>query len=488
MKQEPKKRDKREWDRPFRSLYWRQLALTVGMVALTLVLLGASFFALSYNYIRSETTKTMRKNAEVVAQLAPNYISDGQVASGQNFSILAQFAASTSDTDFLICGTNGTALLTTDGALEGKKFQIPQEILTAALEQGEYSGTGTLGGLYEDKQFMIALPITSPWDGTTVGVVVALTAASSLTALWRAALALFWLAGVTVLVIAFLASSYTTMQQVQPIHAMVQATRRYASGNFDIRMYDDGRTDEIGELAASFNAMADTLQQTEQSRREFIANISHELKTPMTTIAGYTDGILDGTIPPEKQEHYLRIISDESRRLSRLVRRMLEVSQLQSLDLAHDKKQFDVCESMRRAIISMEEKIRSRGLDVEADIPDEPVLVLGDTDLITQVIYNLLENAAKFATPGSTLYLGVTEQNDKALVSVRNRGNTIPADEIPHIFERFHKSDKSRSEDKDGVGLGLYVVKTILEQHGEKIVVTSEEGLTSFTFTLQLAK
>ena len=208
----------------------------------------------------------------------------------------------------------------------------------------------------------------------------------------------------------------------------------------------------------------------------------------MTTIAGYTDGILDGTIPPEKQEQYLHIIADESRRLSRLVRRMLEVSQLQSLDLTHEKKQFDVCESMRRAIISMEHKIRLRDLDVDVDMPDESLLVMGDTDLITQVIYNLLENAAKFATPSSTLYLGVTELNDKALVSIRNHGNTIPAEEIPHLFERFHKSDKSRSEDKDGVGLGLYIVKTILEQHGEKIVVTSEDGLTTFTFTLRLAK
>ncbi|MGM9618564.1 MAG: sensor histidine kinase [Oscillospiraceae bacterium] len=473
---------------PFRSLYWRQLALTLGMVLLTLVLLGLGFFAMSYNYVRSATADTMRKNAEVVAQIASNYIQDGRISQNQDFHMLASFASSAADNDFLICAVDGTALLTTDDSQAGKSFCLPDEILQSVLREGEYSGTGTLSGVYEVKQFVVALPILSPEGDTVTGIAVALTDASSLTSLWRAALALFWLAGVTVLVIAFLATSYTTMQQVQPIHAMVQATRRYAGGNFDTRMYDYGRTDEIGELAASFNAMADTLQQTEQQRREFIANISHELKTPMTTIAGYTDGILDGTIPPEKQEHYLRIISDESRRLSRLVRRMLEVSQLQSLDLAHEKKQFDVCESMRRAIISMEHKIRQRGLDVDVQMPDEPTLVLGDTDLITQVIYNLLENAAKFATPASTLCLGISEQNDKALVFVRNHGDTIPAEEIPHLFERFHKSDKSRSEDKDGVGLGLYVVKTILEQHGEKIVVTSENGLTTFTFTLQLAK
>jgi len=146
--------------------------------------------------------------------------------------------------------------------------------------------------------------------------------------------------------------------------------------------------------------MADSLQETERQRREFIANVSHELKTPMTTIAGYTDGILDGTIPPEQEKEYLRIISDEARRLSRLVRRMLEVSQLQSRDLTRTKAPFDVCESMRRVLISMEKKITDRGLDVDADIPDSGIMVLGDNDLITQVIYNLLENCGKIRPQG----------------------------------------------------------------------------------------
>ena len=232
---------------------------------------------------------------------------------------------------------------------------------------------------------------------------------------------------------------------------------------------------------------ADSLAETERQRSDFIANISHELKTPMTTIAGYTDGILDGTIPPEKEKKYLQIISDESRRLSRLVRRMLDISRIQSQQ-DMKKEDFDLCESMRLALLSMEQKITDRGLDVEADIPEDSVMVQGVNDLITQVIYNLLENATKFAAPGSTLYLGLTETGgDKAVVTVRNTGHTIPPDEIPLLFERFHKSDKSRSEDKDGYGLGLYVVKTILSQHKEKISVTSENGVTSFSFTVQLA-
>ena len=206
----------------------------------------------------------------------------------------------------------------------------------------------------------------------------------------------------------------------------------------------------------------------------------------MTTIAGYTDGILDGTIPYEKERQYLQIISDESRRLSRLVRRMLDISQIQSQEIR--KSEFDLCESMRLALLSMEQRIVDRELDVDAEIPDDSVMVVGDNDLITQVVYNLLENATKFATPHSALYLGLHMTDEKAIVTVRNHGKTIPPEEIPLLFERFHKTDKSRSADKDGYGLGLYVVKTILGQHQEDITVTSEDGVTAFSFTMQMAK
>ena len=191
---------------------------------------------------------------------------------------------------------------------------------------------------------------------------------------------------------------------------------------------------------------------------------------------------------PNIIEMYLSIISAESRRLSRLVRRMLDVSQLQSMDLIKQKKPFDLSESMRRVLVSMEKKITDRGLDVDVEIPEDPVIVLGDNDLLTQVVYNLLENAAKFAYQGSTLFLGLTRQGEKAVVTVRNTGDTIPPEELPLLFERFHKTDKSRSEDKDGVGLGLYIVRTILEQHREKITVSSQDGVTTFTFTVQLAE
>ena len=476
----------------FQGLYWRQMFVTAGMVLLTLLLLGASFFSLSYNYARGQKSEEIMAKARVMSQLSINYLENGRymdiedLRSDPDFQQLATFAAIVSDVHFMICDTEGHVLLTTDQTLEGKVITMPESMSREILEKGASARRDSLGGLYESRRFVVGVPAVNPETQEVVGEVYGVSTTSSLDSMWQGFIGLFFMTAFVVLMISFMASSITTMRQVQPIREMVQATRRYAEGDFDIRMNDYGRDDEIGELAASFNAMAESLQQTERQRREFIANISHELKTPMTTIAGYTDGILDGTIPPEREKQYLQIISDESRRLSRMVRRMLDVSQLQAIDPLKSGSHFDICESMRRVLISMEKKITDRNLDVDADIPEEPILVLGDNDMITQVIYNLLENATKFARSGSTLYLGVTTIDGKARVTVRNLGDTIPAEELPLLFERFHKSDKSRSEDKDGVGLGLYIVKTILEQHKEKINVTSENGVTTFTFSLAM--
>ena len=476
----------------FQGLYWRQMFVTAGMVLLTLLLLGASFFSLSYNYARGQKSEEIMAKARVMSQLSINYLENGRymdiedLRSDPDFQQLATFAAIVSDVHFMICDTEGHVLLTTDQALEGKVITMPESMSREILEKGASARRDSLGGLYESRRFVVGVPAVNPETQEVVGEVYGVSTTSSLDSMWQGFIGLFFMTAFVVLMISFMASSITTMRQVQPIREMVQATRRYAEGDFDIRMNDYGRDDEIGELAASFNAMAESLQQTERQRREFIANISHELKTPMTTIAGYTDGILDGTIPPEREKQYLQIISDESRRLSRMVRRMLDVSQLQAIDPLKSGSHFDICESMRRVLISMEKKITDRDLDVDADIPEEPILVLGDNDMITQVIYNLLENATKFARSGSTLYLGVTTIDGKARVTVRNLGDTIPAEELPLLFERFHKSDKSRSEDKDGYGLGLYIVKTILQQHKEEINVTSEDGVTTFTFSLRV--
>lgn len=474
----------------FKGIYWRQFGVTAGMVALTLVLLGTSFFALTYSYIMTEKREELEDKAAVIARMAETAYNKPQKLEewNENLMEIMDVAQQMSDIDFLIWVPVLDGIICTDTSIDWRDLKLPMAMGEKLAQGKTYAGSSTLG-VYKHPRFVVAIPVPESGSGfASVGPVLAVTDPGAMTEMWKAFLGIFAITAITVLLIAFVATATTTAQQIKPIKDMASAARKFAEGNFDARVCDSGRGDEIRELTEAFNAMADSLQKTEQQRREFVANISHELKTPMTTIAGYADGILDGVISPEEERQYLSIISDESRRLSRLVRRMLDVSQLQSLDIIHQKRPFDLGESMCRVLVSMEKKITDRGLDVDVEIPEDPVMVLGDNDLLTQVVYNLLENAAKFAQQGSTLYLGLERRGEKAVVTVRNTGATIPEEELPLLFERFHKSDKSRSQDKDGVGLGLYIVRTILEQHREKITATSENGVTTFSFTVQLAE
>ena len=279
-------------------------------------------------------------------------------------------------------------------------------------------------------------------------------------------------------------------RMAKPLDKIAEASRSFARGDFSVRVPQNSDTSyEMGALIDSFNKMADSLENAEKRRTEFISNISHELRTPMTTISGFADGILDGTIPKEEEEKYLRSIRDETRRLSRLVRSMLDASKMKSM--ASDPKRrttFDLTELVLQTLLSFEARATEKNLDVDPQFPDNRLMVRADKDAITQVIYNLLDNAVKFARPGSCITVRLYIEDKKAFVSVKDEGETIPPDDLPYIFDRFHKSDRSRSLDKDGVGLGLYLVKTILNSHDEDIAVKSEDGVTEFVFTLPLAE
>ena len=208
----------------------------------------------------------------------------------------------------------------------------------------------------------------------------------------------------------------------------------------------------------------------------------------MTSISGYVDGILDGTIPPERSRYYLQIVSDETKRLSRLVRSMLDISRLQDQSgIPEDKKvHFDMEEAVGQVLITFEKKITDKKLEVDVDMPEHPVFTYASQDMVTQVVYNLIDNAVKFCPEGGTLGLRIEEGGNKIYISVSNNGETIPAEELPLVFDRFHKTDKSRSQNRDGWGLGLYIVKTIVCSHGENISVSSRDGRTEFTFTMPL--
>jgi signal transduction histidine kinase len=277
------------------------------------------------------------------------------------------------------------------------------------------------------------------------------------------------------MIASFVAIYFITEKIVSPLRQMSYATKQFAAGKFDVRISVDGE-DEIAELATAFNSMAQSLAEIEYTRSSFIASVSHDLRTPMTTISGFIDGILDGAIPQEKQAHYLNIIGQEVRRLSRLVSQLLDISRMEAGNRKFEKIPFDICEMARIILLSFESKIDSKKLDVEFIAPEDRLYVYSDKDAINQVIYNICENAVKFAKDGGTYRIAVSDEGGFVRVSVFNEGVGIAPEDIPHIFDRFYKSDKSRGLDKSGVGLGLYICSTIMDHLGEKIYVESEYG------------
>ena len=479
-----------------KSLYRRQFAMMASMIFLSFLMLGGAFAGLSYQYVMSDKRQTMENNASHIASFTSSYLSTlGSSVQEPAYQLYVSSMASISGSTVILAENDGEIALAVSAASQGTNSLlqgvIPADIMEAAAGGPGYARLSDLGGLVA-KSYVVATPILqrSLITGQTYqrGVVFVVNESSSLTQLWRDFTSIFLLAAGIVFLLASAISSFTSLQLTKPLKDMAAAARRFGQGEFDVRVEGcENRKDEVGELAESFNAMADSLAKSEAQRSEFIANVSHELKTPMTTIAGFADGILDGTVPPEKEAAALKTISSETRRLSRLVRRMLDLSRLQSSENVTAQERFDVSELLLRVLVSLEGKINGKGLDVNTHLPQEPVTVWGDPDAITQVCYNLLDNAIKFADPGSVLGLGIAVKGEKALVSVSDTGDTIPPQELTQIFDRFHKTDHSRSEDRDGVGLGLYIVKTIIDNHKESISVTSEEGLTTFTFTLTLA-
>ncbi len=463
---------------------------TIAMILLmALTILGTSFQVLVKEYLTETVSSGLKQDAQIVANLAQAYSADGSLMD-RGFLLNLDIVSQVTDSDAVIFDETGHVLLCSD-ALMGCKHQglvLNAEYREKVLKNGGDMATGVIQGLYTEQRYVVAVPITSQDMRETHGFVIVSTPTAGTNMILNKISNIFLSTAVVVVLIAVLAVSVFARRESRPLRDMARVANAFGHGDLNARArVEEGSSEEMEGLAIAFNNMASSLQKSEYQRQEFVANVSHELKTPMTTIAGYVDGILDGTIPESRRDYYLQIVSDETKRLSRLVRSMLDISQLQDREIPEEKKMhFDLEEAMGQVLITFEKKINDKGLDVEVDFPEYPVYTFANRDSVTQVIYNLIDNAVKFCPQGRQLGLRIREGGGKVYISVSNEGDTIPAEELPLVFDRFHKLDKSRSQNRDGWGLGLYIVKTIVCSHGENISVTSRDGKTTFTFTMPL--
>lgn len=273
-----------------------------------------------------------------------------------------------------------------------------------------------------------------------------------------------------------------------PLRKITYATEQYASGNMHYEFQVES-SDEIGYLAACLNYMASEIARAEDDQKKFVANVSHDFRSPLTSIRGYLDAMLDGTIPPEMYEKYLNIVLNETDRLTKLTNGLLTLNNLNTKGLLLNRTDFDINQVIRNTAASFEGICRKKTIAIEVVLTEEVMYVNADMEKIQQVLYNLLDNAIKFSHQDSVIKIETTEKKNKIFISVADSGIGIPKDDLKLIWDRFYKSDFSRGKDKRGTGLGLSIVKEILHAHGENINVISTEGAGSeFVFSIPISK
>lgn len=440
------------------------------------------------NYLAKSKYETLSKcSVEVTDYLSQ--LSDGDLKSESFFKTI-EALFSVSSVDIFLADSNGSVLICScdewmkDGKCSHSEHIIPKSEL---LDVGgkEAFRLDTLD-IYDTPHYIASEPVKNS-DGVKVGTVFSTAPVSAIRELMFTVTKLYLLSSVLPIVIMFFAIYLMTYKLTKPLKLMSEASKAMAKGDFSKRIPVTS-DDEIGELAVSFNQMTNSLVQLEGMRKSFVANVSHELKTPMTTIGGFIDGILDGTIEPEKEKYYLGIVSEEVKRLSRLVQSMLSMSKLEAGEFVLKPEIFDFRELLCNIVISQEQRIESKKIEITGLDEIQSISVNADKDLIHQVVYNLVDNSIKFANEGGNIDFKTVTDGKKIVFTIRNTGKGIPENELPYVFDRFYKVDKSRSANKNSTGLGLYIVKTIIKAHGGTVTVSScENDFTEFSVTLPLA-
>ncbi len=274
---------------------------------------------------------------------------------------------------------------------------------------------------------------------------------------------------------------------MKPMNRLTDAATAMAEGDFAVRVPTTRATPEVAELSGAFNTMVEKLSAVESSRREFVANVSHELRSPITAISGYVEGMLDGTIPPEGHERYLTIVSGETKRLSKLIGELLALSRLERDDAALEYADFDMCDLLERVFLRRTGDLESRRMDVECDFDPEPCMVHADMARIEQVAVNLIDNAIKFTPDGGCITLRVRADGGLCTVTVQDNGIGVLPEDRAHVFERFFTADRAHTSGK-GTGLGLSICQRIMEMHGQSIRLLDTEEGAAFAFTLRLGE
>ena len=463
-----------------RTLYLKLLGGYLLFGLLGFVIIATFTYHLTFEHLeKKEAQNLYRESALISSNYAQNYFSHTMSLNEVNTQL------STLDTylnaDIWIVDLHGNILVDTASSSEETE-SIPEFDVTDF--GSSYYQVGTFYDYFSENMLSVFSPITVNYKVRGYVIIhkpesYITSSANSLSGIAYKTLALIFAAAFIVLIL------FTYVVYI-PIRKITHAADEYANGNFEAKI-NVHSNDEIGYLAASLNYMANELNTLEDDQRKFVSNVSHDFRSPLTSIKGYVEAMLDGTIPMEMQDKYLNIILFETERLNKLTKSLLELNKFGSHGVMLDISKFDINQTIKTTLMTFEGTCSNKHIRFNLILSGEKLYVSADFSKIQQVLYNLIDNAIKFSHQDSVITIETTEKNEKVFVSVKDTGIGIPKDSQKKIWERFYKTDLSRGKDKRGTGLGLSIVKEIIQAHGENINCISTEGVgTEFIFTLPL--
>lgn len=453
------------------------------VVMISFLISGAFFFSVLTNTAIEEKINDLRENIPKITEISSIAMSSKSTPIMTIYRSVIDSITANTHASIIVFDENG--VIVTVSGLKKNEFigaTISDELSKPLLKGDEYFKTGLLDGYFDEPTLTVGAPMYN--NGRIFGGVIFNMPVPTIRDMNLRIFKSFFSMSLIALVFSVLLYYLISRRITRPIKKMNIAVTEFAKGNFAKRV-EYNVDDEIGALAANFNAMATSLENLENMRSTFVANVSHELRTPMTTVSGFLEGILDGTIPKEEQDKYLNIALNETKRLSRMVNDLLSISKLEGGEYHLNKRQFNLNGLVAQEIFKFENAINDKKIEVELVLSEDNPEVFADSDAITQVVTNLIHNAVKFTPEGGDIRIETLIIDKKAYVEIKNSGRGIERDKLKFIFDRFYKTDDSRSGDKTGVGLGLFIVKNLISQHDEKIWVESEiDKYTKFTFSL----
>lgn len=481
------------------ALFFKYFFIFSVIILISFLVIGVSMMLFVTNYMSSEVLNETKSNAHELAVTTTELFNSETIKNNREAAVLllcqnVDLMAATTGNDVYICDAKGQIEICAESidnySLEfnnhceiHSKIQIPSPYIQK-VKGGKLSEFSTLGTSYSTYHSVSMEPIYV--NNTFLGFcVVASPVTGEFLSAIKQILVVFLISAAIALVLVCIAVYVVTEKITKPIKNLETATTCYATGDFSYRVPEINSNDELALLITKFNAMATSLAQLENSRRSFVANVSHEFKTPMTTIGGFINGILDGTIPPDRQEHYLKIVSSEIERLSRMVNMMLNISKIETGNVELTLETIDIADRIITTFLGFEQLISNKNIQVTGLDNLPPIRAKADGAMIDQVIYNLVDNAVKFTNENGKITINSTEDKKHVYFAITNTGKGIPKRDLKNVFDRFFKVDESRSTDTKSTGLGLYLVKSIINLHKGSITVESEtDAFTRFTIKL----